>query len=41
MHFTTQRLQLRPICPTDREAVLDLLTNEIVGKTYIIKIVRI
>ena len=34
MKFTTERLEIRPICQEDREAVLDLVTNEIVGRTY-------
>lgn len=36
MEFQTKRLQVRPICADDREAVLDLLTNEIVAKTYML-----
>ena len=36
MKFSTQRLQIRPIRPEDREEVLDLLTNEIVRKTYML-----
>ena len=34
MKFQTDRLEIRPIIPKDREPVLDLITNEIVGKTY-------
>lgn len=34
MQFVTPRLEVRPISPADQEAVLDLVTNEIVGKTY-------
>ena len=34
MNFTTQRLEIKPISPEDKEAVLDLVTNAIVGKTY-------
>ena len=34
MNFTTERLEVKPISQTDREAVLDLVTNEIAGKTY-------
>lgn len=34
MKFTTERLEIKPICQEDREAVLDLVTNEIVGRTY-------
>ena len=36
MNFGTQRLQIKPICLADKEAVLDLLTNETVGKTYML-----
>ena len=36
MNFVTQRLQIKPICLADREAVLDLLTDETVGKTYML-----
>lgn len=36
MQFTTERLEIGPISLTDREAVLDLLTDEIVGKTYML-----
>ena len=34
MRFTTERLEIKPISLTDQEAVLDLVTNEIAGKTY-------
>ena len=34
MKFTTERLEVKPISQTDRETVLDLVTNEIAGKTY-------
>ena len=34
MNFTTQRLEIKPISLEDKEAVLDLVTNAIVGKTY-------
>ena len=34
MQFVTPRLEVRPISPADQEAVLDLVTDEIVGKTY-------
>jgi RimJ/RimL family protein N-acetyltransferase len=34
MQFNTKRLEIRPIALEDKEAVLDLLTNEIAGKTY-------
>ena len=36
MRFETQRLEIRPITPEDREAVLDLLMDETVGKTYML-----
>ena len=36
MRFETERLQIHPICLEDREDVLDLLTNETVGKTYML-----
>ena len=36
MRFKTERLEIKPICAGDKEAVLDLLTNEIVGKTYML-----
>ena len=31
MKFSTERLQIKPIDMADKEAILDLLTNEIVG----------
>lgn len=34
MKFKTERLEIKPISVKDKEAVLDLVTNEIVGKTY-------
>ena len=34
MEFKTNRLTIRPMTETDKEPVLDLITNEIVGKTY-------
>ena len=34
MKFTTKRLEIKPISQEDKEAVLDLATNEIVSKTY-------
>ena len=34
MYFKTNRLEIRPISPADKEDVLDLVTSEIVGKTY-------
>ena len=36
MRITTERLQIRPISLEDKEAVLDLLTSEIVAKTYML-----
>lgn len=36
MRFSTERLEIKPICEADKEAVLDLLTNETVGKTYML-----
>lgn len=36
MYFVTERLQIRPITDADREAVLDLLTDKLVGKTYML-----
>ena len=36
MQFTTKRLQIKPIAPEDKEAVLDLLTDETVAKTYML-----
>jgi RimJ/RimL family protein N-acetyltransferase len=36
MRFETERLQIHAIRLEDREDVLDLLTNEIVGKTYML-----
>ena len=34
MRFQTERLEIKPISMEDKEAVLDLVTNEIAGKTY-------
>ena len=34
MHFKTNRLEIKAIAPEDKESVLDLATNPIVGKTY-------
>ena len=34
MKFQTNRLEIKPITLNDKEYVLDLITNEIVGKTY-------
>ena len=36
MHFHTERLEIKPMTMEDKEAVLDLLTNQIVGKTYML-----
>ena len=36
MQFKTERLEIKSIALEDKEAVLDLLTNEIVGKTYML-----
>lgn len=36
MQFQTTRLEIHPITQQDKEAVLNLLTNEIVGKTYML-----
>ena len=36
MVFYTERLRVRPIAEEDQEAVLELLTNETVGKTYML-----
>lgn len=36
MEFQTNRLKIRPITQEDRESVLDLLTDETVGKTYML-----
>lgn len=36
MQFQTNRLEVRPMTTEDHEALLDLLTNEIVGRTYMI-----
>ena len=36
MRFETHRLEIRPIAQEDREAVLDLLMDETVGKTYML-----
>lgn len=34
MQFKTNRLEVGPMKDADREAILDLVTDEIVGKTY-------
>ena len=36
MNFRTDRLEIKPISVADKEAVLDLLTDETVGKTYML-----
>ena len=36
MQFITERLQIKPISLADRETVLDLLTDETVGKTFML-----
>ena len=36
MKFQTNRLEIKPISTEDKEAVLDLLTDETVGKTYML-----
>lgn len=36
MEFQTNRLQIHPITPADKEYVLDLLTDETVSKTYML-----
>ena len=36
MQFETERLEIKPIKMEDKEGVLDLLTNKIVGKTYML-----
>ena len=36
MQYQTERLVIRPISEADREAVLDLLASEAVGKTYML-----
>ena len=36
MKFQTNRLTIKPITREDRDAVLDLLTDETVGKTYML-----
>lgn len=34
MQFRTERLEIKPIALEDKERVIDLVTNEIAGKTY-------
>ena len=34
MQFQTERLEINPIALEDKERVIDLVTNEIAGKTY-------
>ena len=36
MYFRTNRLEIKPIDPADKESVIDLLTDETVGKTYML-----
>lgn len=36
MQFKTSRLEIGPMSEEHKEAILDLLTNEIVGRTYIL-----
>lgn len=36
MYFRTNRLEIRPIDPADKDYVIDLLTDETVGKTYML-----
>lgn len=36
MKFRTERLEVRPMTLADREAILDLLTDETVGRTYML-----
>jgi len=36
MNFKTKRLEIKPISLEDKETVLDLLTDETVGKTYML-----
>ena len=34
MQFKTERLEIKPIALEDKERVIDLVTNEVAGKTY-------
>ena len=36
MYFKTEHLEIKPISPEDKEQVLDLLTSEIVARTYML-----
>ena len=36
MYFRTNRLEIKPIDPADKEYVIDLLTDETVGKNYML-----
>lgn len=36
MYFRTNRLEIKPIDLADKESVIDLLTDETVGKTYML-----
>ena len=40
MEFKTNRLEIKPITPEDKERVLDLVTDEIVGRTYMFPVFR-
>lgn len=36
MHFTTERLNVKPLSDADRKAVIDLLTDDAVKQTYMV-----
>lgn len=38
MEFKTKRLHIKPLCPEDAKAVISLLTDAQVGKTYMIPV---
>lgn len=38
MKFSTKRLEIKPITAADKEEVLDLLTDETVGRTYMLPV---
>lgn len=40
MYFRTNRLEIKPIDPMDKESVIDLLTDETVGKTYMLPVYK-
>lgn len=40
MRFSTERLQIKPMDIADKEAVMDLLTNEIVSNTYMLPVYK-